>query len=145
MVGVVAAVGLVFGGAGTAGAAHRVRPVIDGISVSSHTVPAGGLLLIGVQAHYAVPEEFAVTFYVDLAKGDIPAETCDTGSGPDNGDNPSCEYDNTFMDPTSTVGLLHVAPNATGRFRVTICAETLTFGGGPLKGDTCRVREFRIR
>jgi hypothetical protein len=143
-IGLVAIVGLAFGPAGVAGA-RQVHPKIERISVSSRTVPAGGLLLIGTQARYRVPEEFAVSYYFDLAKVDMPEEWCDTGTGPDNGDNPSCEYDNTFMNDTSTVGLFHVAPTATGRFTVTVCTETVSFGGGPNSpDDRCEVRSFRI-
>jgi hypothetical protein len=78
-------------------------------------------------ARYRTPEEFAVAFYFDPTKVDLPDETCAQGYPPQPADNPTCEYDNRYGTTTSTVGYFRVAPNATGR---TTVAATETPGKG---------------
>jgi hypothetical protein len=144
-VGIVCAAGFTLGGSGVAGAAHAV-PHLHRVHASATWVHPGATFTIAAAARYSVPEEFAVSFYFDPAKVDLPDETCAQGYPPQPGDNPSCEYDNRFTNSTSTVGYFRIAPNATGRFTVTVCTETVSFGGGPdSPGDRCRVRSFRVR
>ena len=135
-----AAVGLV----APAGAAHSL-PHLRRVHVSTRHVHPGGTFTITAVARYRTPEEFAVAFYFDPTKVDLPDETCAQGYPPQPADNPTCEYDNRFGTTTTTVGYFRVAPNATGRTTVTVCTETVSFGGGPdSPGDRCVVRKFHI-
>jgi hypothetical protein len=140
-----AAVGVALGPAVAAVAAHTVQH-LRRVHASARHVRAGGTFTITAIARYRVPEEFAVAYYFDAATVTMPDETFAQGYPPQPGDNPTCEYDNRFGTTTSTVGSFRVAPDATGRFAVTTCTETLSFGGGPDRpGDRCKVRTFSIR
>ena len=138
-VGVIATVGVVFGVAGTAGAAHP-NPHLHGVHVSTTTVPPGGTFSIVAKARYRVVEDYEVIFTFDLTKVDLPDETCDDGNGPQNADNPSCEYDNGFLSKTTTIGYFRVAPDAIGTISVTTCAQVLQTGAHA----DCKVRRIRI-
>ena len=140
VVGVATAVGIVCGVGADAGAAHDL-PRVEGVSVSSKKVPPGGLLLVEADGFYAVPEDYGVTFYFDLAKVELVDEKCTDVSGPQNADTPSCEYDNRFLVTTSTVGLFRVAPDASGKLRIDVCADTFA---GDLGRGKCKSLTFRI-
>jgi hypothetical protein len=138
-VGVIATAGLVFGVAGTADAAHP-NPHLHSVRVSTKRVAPGGTFSIVAKARYRVVEDYEVIFTFDLAKVDLPDETCDDGNGPQNADNPSCEYDNGFLSKTTTIGYFRVAPDATGTISVTTCAQILQTGAH----TDCKVRRIHI-
>src|SRR4051812_41633400 len=88
-----AAVGFAFGPAAVAGAMHAV-PQLHGVHASTKEVRPGGTFVIVADARYRVVDDYEVVFTFDQTKVALPDETCDNGSGPQNADNPSCEYDN---------------------------------------------------
>lgn len=126
------------GPAGAAGATPR--PHLHGVHVSTKRVAPGGTFSIVAKARHRVFEDYEVIFTFDPTKVDLPDETCDDGNGPQNADNPSCEYDNRFMTETVTIGYFRVAPDATGTIAVTTCAKVLETGA---RAD-CKMRRIRI-
>jgi hypothetical protein len=134
-----AAVGLAFGPAGVAGAVQAV-PHLHSVHASTKEVHPGGTFVIVADARYRVVEDYEVVFTFDHTKVDLPDETCDDGSGPQNADNPSCEYDNGFLAKSVTTGYFRVAPDASGTIAVTTCANTERTGSHA----DCKVRRFRI-
>jgi hypothetical protein len=134
-----AAVGLAFGPAGAAGAAHPV-PHLHRVHVSTKNVHPGGTFTIKAHARHRVVEDYEVIFTFDPTKVSLPDETCDDGNGPQNADNPSCEYDNRYRPRTVTIGYFRVAPDAAGTIRVRTCARVLRTGNPA----DCKVRRLRI-
>jgi hypothetical protein len=136
---VAATVGLAIGPTGVAGAGQAF-PHLQRVHASAKQVPAGGTFTIVAHARHRVVEDYEVIFTFDPTKVALPDETCDDGNGPQNADNPSCEYDNGFLARTVTVGYFRVAPDATGTIAVTTCARVLQTGSHA----DCKVRRVRI-
>jgi len=135
-IALIAAVGLV----APAGAAHR-NPQLHGVHVSTTRVRAGGTFSIVAKARYRVVQDYEVVFRFDPAKVSLPDETCDTGSGPQNADNPTCEYDNQLLSKTVSIGYFQVAPDASGTISVTTCARIEIAGSH----EDCKERRVRVR
>ncbi len=138
-IAVVSTIGLAIGPTGVAGAGQAF-PHLHRVRASTKEVRAGGTFTIVAHARYRVVEDYEVIFTFDLTKVDLPDETCDDGNGPQNADNPSCEYDNGFLSKTTTIGYFRVAPDATGTISVTTCAQILQTGAH----SDCKVRRIRI-
>ena len=138
VIGIVAAAGLTVGTSAPAGAAHA-RPHLHRVQASAKQVAPGGTFTITARARHRVVEDYEVIFTFDHTKVDLPDETCDDGNGPQNADNPSCEYDNGFLAKSVTIGYFRVAPDATGTIAVTTCARVL----GDARAD-CKVRRIRV-
>jgi hypothetical protein len=134
-----AALGLALVPSGVAGAVHAV-PHLHSVHASTKTVRPGGTFTVTAGARHRVFEDYEVIFTFDPTKVSLPDETCDTGSGPQNADNPSCEYDNRFFSKTVTIGYFRVAPDASGTIVVSTCARTLQTGSHA----DCKVRRIRI-
>ena len=102
-IAVVSTIGLAIGPTGVAGAGQAF-PHLHRVRASTKEVRAGGTFTIVAHARYRVVEDYEVIFTFDLTKVDLPDETCDDRNGPQNADNPSCEYDNGFLPKTTTIG-----------------------------------------